>query len=128
MKVLLASTDSGIVAAAKRVATDLEFNLVVCEGLMGAFEVLGRREFDIAILDCEDMELAAQLIAGVPVTNSGALKVLAIAPQDYQPAGGPKQGPCMLLHRPVSAQNISRSIRTLGALSFRADETSLGSR
>jgi DNA-binding response OmpR family regulator len=109
---LIASADPGTRELVRRAFAQFALEAETCEGAADAFALLHRR-YEGVVLDCEDPELAVQLIAGVRQKAEGAgnTAVIALLPPDTPVQQVLTAGATVALHHPLRLERLMLSLR-----------------
>jgi DNA-binding response OmpR family regulator len=99
---LIASADAGTREFVRRAFAKFAVEAEECEGAMEAFANLERR-YDGVVLDCEDVELAVQLVAGIRSSagSEGPTSVIALLPAEAPLHTVLSAGAVLALHKPL---------------------------
>ncbi|MBI2678902.1 MAG: response regulator transcription factor [Candidatus Koribacter versatilis] len=98
---LIASADAGTLDVVRRAFAKFAVEAEVCEGAAEAFARLNRR-YDGVVLDCEDVELAIQLVSGMRSTASeNPPGVIALLPGESPLHPVLSAGAVLALHKPL---------------------------
>jgi DNA-binding response OmpR family regulator len=100
---LIASADAGTREFVRRAFAKFAVEAEECEGAMEAFAHLDRR-YDGVVLDCEDVELAVQLVGGIRSSNAGSegtTSVIALLPGEAALHTVLSAGAVLALHKPL---------------------------
>jgi CheY-like chemotaxis protein len=114
---LVLCSDEKIVRVLRRVLNDLEIAVEHCADAELAIQKLSRRRFEAVIVDCEDSELASQILKAArnAPSNKKAVAVAIINEQsDVRAAFG--MGAHFVLYKPISPERAKSSFRAARAL------------
>ena len=117
LQALVLCSDEKIVRVLRRVLNDLEIAVELCSDAELAIQKLSRRRFEAVIVDCEDSEVASQILKAArhAPSNKKAVAVAIIDEQsDVRAAFG--LGAHFVLYKPISAERAKCSFRAARAL------------
>jgi DNA-binding response OmpR family regulator len=101
---LIASADAGTREFLRRAFAKFAVEAEECEGATEAFAQLHRR-YDGVVLDCEDVELAVQLVSGIRSNNAVGegtpTSVIALLPGEAPLHPVLSAGAVLALHKPL---------------------------
>lgn len=108
---LVASADAGTRESVRRAFAEFAVQPEECDGAMEAFASLSRR-YDGVVVDCEDVDLALQLLAGIRSDpDRAATSVIALLPADIPVQQALSAGANFALHKPVRQENMTKGLR-----------------
>jgi DNA-binding response OmpR family regulator len=114
---LVLCSDEKIVRVLRRVLNDLDIAMEPCEDAEVAVQKLSRRRFEAVIVDCDDREVAGQILKATrnSPSNKKAVAVAIINGQtDVRTAF--ELGAHFALYKPISAERAKASFRAARAL------------
>src|SRR3954471_23735147 len=111
-KFLVVSADPATREMVLRAFSKFSVEAEICESAADAFEHLNRR-YDGVVLDCEDVELALQLFAGVrqKAEGEGHTALIALLPPDTPVQQILAGGATLALHHPLRLDRLTLSLR-----------------
>gem|GEM_PF-6205850 len=110
-KFLIASADAGTREIVCRAFAQFDLEAELCEGVAEAFTHLHRRYTGV-VVDCEDAELAMQLIAGLRHHSEGEpTAILALLPPNTPAHQVLASGATIVLHHPLRLDRLTLSLR-----------------
>ncbi len=114
---LVLCSDEKIVRVLRRVLNDLEIAVEQCADTELAIQKLSRRRFEAVIVDCEDAEMASQILKASRNAPSNK-KAVAVAIIDSQSdvRSAFELGAHFVLYKPISAERAKASFRAARAL------------
>src|SRR3981081_3492771 len=117
LQALLLCSDDKIVKVLRRVLSDLEIDVEISVDADSAVRKLTRRRFEAVIVDCNDEEMAAQVLASVRSAPCNK-RSIAVAMIDGQKAvrSAFALGAHFVLYKPISAERARTSFRAARAL------------
>jgi DNA-binding response OmpR family regulator len=109
-KHLVASGDAEVRELARRAFSEFAIEPEFCDGEVEAFALLHRR-YDGIVLDCVDVELTLQLLAGVRAQEDrSGTGMIALLPGEVTVQQALAAGASVALHKPFRLQHLSNSI------------------
>ncbi|HET7209585.1 MAG TPA: PilZ domain-containing protein [Terriglobales bacterium] len=117
LQALLLCSDDKIVRVLRRVLNDLEITVEHCADPELAILKLSRRRFEAVIVDCEDTEVAAQILKAArnAPANKKAVAV-AIVNEQHGLRSAFEFGAHFVLYKPISTERARSSFRAARAL------------
>ncbi len=117
LKSLLYCSDEKIVRVLRRVLCDLEINAEHCSDSDSAIHKLTRQRFESVIVDCTDLETAAQVLRSARSAPCNK-RAIAVAIVDGQTGlkNAFEMGAHFVLYKPVSTERAKASFRAARAL------------
>jgi c-di-GMP-binding flagellar brake protein YcgR len=117
LKSLLVSSDEKTVRVLRRVLSDLEIEIVHCEGMDDAVRRITRNRFEAVIVDGTDSQQAGDLLQAVKAApvNKRALTIALMEPKAGMKAGF-EMGAHFVLHKPFAVERAKASFRAVRAL------------
>lgn len=114
---LVLCSDEKIVRVLRRVLNDLEIAVDQCADTELAVQKLSRRRFEAVIVDCDDPEMASQILKAARNAPSNK-KAVAVAIIDSQSdvRSAFELGAHFVLYKPISAERAKASFRAARAL------------
>lgn len=114
---LVLCSDEKIVRVLRRVLNDLEIAVDQCADTELAIQKLSRRRFEAVIVDCDDPEMASQILKATRNAPSNK-KAVAVAIIDSQSdvRSAFELGAHFVLYKPISAERAKASFRAARAL------------
>jgi DNA-binding response OmpR family regulator len=114
---LVLCSDEKIVRVLRRVLNDLEIAVDQCADTELAIQKLSRRRFEAVIVDCDDPEMASQILKAARNSPSNK-KAVAVAIIDSQSdvRSAFELGAHFVLYKPISAERAKASFRAARAL------------
>jgi CheY-like chemotaxis protein len=114
---LVLCSDEKIVRVLRRVLNDLEIAVDQCADTEVAVQKLSRRRFEAVIVDCDDPEMASQILKAARNAPSNK-KAVAVAIIDSQSdvRSAFELGAHFVLYKPISAERAKASFRAARAL------------
>jgi DNA-binding response OmpR family regulator len=111
-KFLLASTDDATRALVRRAFSEFAIEPEECAGVMEAFSQVPGRHYDGVVLDCEDVDLALQLLTGLRAEDAAErTNVIALLPTEVPLTQALVAGAKLALHKPLKVERVSLSLR-----------------
>jgi DNA-binding response OmpR family regulator len=108
---LIASTDDATRALLRRAFSEFAIEPEECAGVMEAFAKVDRR-YEGVVLDCEDVDLALQLLNGVQAKDAAErVSVIALLASEVPLTQALAAGAKLALHKPLKVERISLSLR-----------------
>jgi DNA-binding response OmpR family regulator len=108
---LIASADEGTRLQVRRAFNQFDVEPEECAGAMEAFASL-HRGYEGVVLDCEDVELSLQLLAGV---RSGSehndTSIIALLPAGTPVKEALNAGANLAVYKPVRSDHLATSLR-----------------
>jgi len=117
LQALVLCSDEKILRVLRRVLSDLEIAVEHCSDADSAVRKLTRRRFEAVIVDCNDEDMAAQVLASVRSAPCNK-RSIAVAMIDGQKAvrSAFALGAHFVLYKPISAERARTSFRAARAL------------
>ena len=117
LQALVLCSDNKILRVLRRVLGDLEIAVEHCADADSAVRKLTRRRFEAVVVDCNDEEMAAQVLASVRSAPCNK-RAIAVAMIDGQKAvrSAFALGAHFVLYKPISAERARTSFRAARAL------------
>jgi len=117
LQALVLCSDDKILRVLRRVLSDLEIAVEHCTDADSAVRKLTRRRFEAVVVDCNDEDIAAQVLASVRSAPCNK-RSLAVAMIDGQKAvrSAFALGAHFVLYKPISAERAKTSFRAVRAL------------
>jgi CheY-like chemotaxis protein len=117
LQALVLCSDDKIVRVLRRVLSDLEIGVELCTDADSAVRKLTRRRFEAVVVDCNDEDMAAQVLKSVRSAPCNKRSV-AVAMIDGQKAvrSAFALGAHFVLYKPISAERARTSFRAARAL------------
>jgi CheY-like chemotaxis protein len=114
---LVLCSDDKILRVLRRVLSDLEIAIEHCSDADSAVRKLTRRRFEAVVVDCNDEDMAAQVLASVRSAPCNK-RCIAVAMIDGQKAvrSAFALGAHFVLYKPISAERARTSFRAARAL------------
>jgi CheY-like chemotaxis protein len=114
---LVLCSDDKILRVLRRVLSDLEIAIEHCTDADSAVRKLTRRRFEAVVVDCNDEDMAAQVLASVRSAPCNK-RCIAVAMIDGQKAvrSAFALGAHFVLYKPISAERARTSFRAARAL------------
>jgi CheY-like chemotaxis protein len=117
LQALVLCSDDKIIRVLRRVLSDLEIGVELCADADSAVRKLSRRRFEAVVVDCNDEEMAAQVLKSVRSAPCNK-RSIAVAMIDGQKAvrSAFALGAHFVLYKPISAERARTSFRAARAL------------
>jgi CheY-like chemotaxis protein len=117
LQALVLCSDDKIIRVLRRVLSDLEIAVEYCIDADSAVQKLTRRRFEAVVVDCNDEDMAAQVLKSVRSAPCNK-RSIAVAMIDGQKAvrSAFTLGAHFVLYKPVSAERARTSFRAARAL------------
>ena len=117
LQALVLCSDDKILRVLRRVLSDLEIAVEYCSDADSAVRSLTRRRFEAVVVDCNDEDMAAQVLASVRSAPCNK-RSIAVALIDSQKAVRTAfaLGAHFVLYKPISAERAKTSFRAARAL------------
>jgi len=117
LQALVLCSDDKIIRVLRRVLSDLEIAIELCSDADSAVRKLTRRKFEALVVDCNDEDIAAQVLNSVRSAPCNK-RSIAVAIIDGQKAvrSALALGAHFILYKPVSAERTRTSFRAARAL------------
>jgi c-di-GMP-binding flagellar brake protein YcgR len=117
LQALVLCSDDKIVRVLRRVLSDLEIDVEICIDADSAVRKLTRRRFEAVVVDCNDEDLAAKVLASVRSAPCNK-RSIAVAMIDGKKAlrGAFALGAHFVLYKPIFAERARTSFRAARAL------------
>jgi CheY-like chemotaxis protein len=117
LQALVLCSDDKILRVLRRVLSDLEIAVEHCTDADSAVRKLTRRRFEAVVVDCNDEDMAAQVLASVRSAPCNK-RSIAVAMIDGQKAvrSAFALGAHFVLYKPISAERARTSFRAARAL------------
>jgi c-di-GMP-binding flagellar brake protein YcgR len=117
LQALVLCSDDKILRVLRRVLSDLEIAVEYCSDADSAVRKLTRRRFEAVVVDCNDEDMAAQVLASVRAAPCNK-RCIAVAMIDGQKAvrSAFALGAHFALYKPISAERARTSFRAARAL------------
>jgi CheY-like chemotaxis protein len=117
LQALVLCSDDKIIRVLRRVLTDLEIGVELCTDADSAVRKLTRRRFEAVVVDCNDEDIAAQVLKSVRSAPCNK-RCIAVAMIDGQKAvrSAFALGAHFVLYKPISAERARTSFRAARAL------------
>jgi CheY-like chemotaxis protein len=117
LQALVLCSDDNILRVLRRVLSDLEIAVEPCTDADSAVRKLTRRRFEAVVVDCNDEDMAAQVLASVRSAPCNK-RSIAVAMIDGQKAvrSAFALGAHFVLYKPISAERARTSFRAARAL------------
>lgn len=111
-KFLIASTDDATRALVRRAFSEFAIEPEECAGVMEAFSHVPNRRYEGVVLDCDDVDLALQLLTGMQAKDAAErTNVIALLPSEVPLTQALVAGAKLALHKPLKVERISLSLR-----------------
>jgi DNA-binding response OmpR family regulator len=121
-KFLVASADAGTRDLVRRAFSNYSIEAEECLGAMEAFAHLERR-YDGVVLDCEDVELAIQLLTGLKGNSQAEnMRVIALLPAETPVQQVLSAGAAFAIHKPVRVDRLATILRICFHLTTRSEK------
>jgi CheY-like chemotaxis protein len=117
LQALVLCSDDKIIRVLRRVLSDLEIGVELCTDADSAVRKLTRRRFEAVVVDCNDEDMAAQVLKSVRSAPCNK-RSIAVAMIDGQKAvrSAFALGAHFVLYKPISAERARTSFRAARAL------------
>jgi CheY-like chemotaxis protein len=117
LQALVLCSDDKIIRVLRRVLSDLEIGVELCTDSDSAVRKLTRRRFEAVVVDCNDEDMAAQVLKSVRSAPCNK-RSIAVAMIDGQKAvrSAFGLGAHFVLYKPISAERARTSFRAARAL------------
>jgi PilZ domain len=117
LKSLLLSSDEKTVRILRRVLSDLDIGIELCDAPDDGIRRITRRRFEAIIVDCADSETASTLLRAAKVSpvNKRALSI-ALVESPVGLRGGFDMGAHFVLHKPLAVERAKASFRAVRAM------------
>jgi CheY-like chemotaxis protein len=117
LQALVLCSDDKIMRVLRRVLSDLEIGVELCADADSAVRKLTRRRFEAVVVDCNDEDMAAQVLKSVRSAPCNK-RSIAVAMIDGQKAvrSAFALGAHFVLYKPISAERARTSFRAARAL------------
>lgn len=117
LQALVLCSDDKIIRVLRRVLSDLEIGVEFCEDADSAVRKLTRRRFEAVVVDCNDEDMAAQVLKSVRSAPCNK-RAIAVAMIDGQKAvrSAFALGAHFALYKPISTERARSSFRAARAL------------
>jgi CheY-like chemotaxis protein len=117
LQALVLCSDDKIIRVLRRVLSDLEIGVELCIDADSAVRKLTRRRFEAVVVDCNDEDMAAQVLKSVRSAPCNK-RSIAVAMIDGQRAvrSAFALGAHFVLYKPISAERARTSFRAARAL------------
>jgi len=117
LQALVLCSDDKIIRVLRRVLSDLEIGVELCADADSAVRKLSRRRFEAVVVDCNDEDMAAQVLKSVRCAPCNK-RSIAVAMIDGQKAvrSAFALGAHFVLYKPISAERARTSFRAARAL------------
>jgi CheY-like chemotaxis protein len=117
LRALVLCSDDKIIRVLRRVLSDLEIDVELCTDADSAVRKLTRRRFEAVVVDCNDEDMAAQVLKSVRSAPCNK-RSIAVAMIDGQKAvrSAFALGAHFVLYKPISAERARTSFRAARAL------------
>ena len=117
LQALVLCSDDKIIRVLRRVLSDLEIAVEFCSDADSVVRKLTRRRFEAVVVDCNDEDMAAQVLASVRSAPCNK-RSIAVAMIDGQKAvrSAFALGAHFVLYKPISAERARTSFRAARAL------------
>src|ERR1700681_2092874 len=117
LQALVLCSDDKILRVLRRVLSDLEIAVEYCTDADSAVRQLTRRRFEAVVVDCDDEDMAAQVLKSVRSAPCNK-RSIAVAMLDDQKGvrSAFALGAHFVLYKPISAERAKTSFRAARAL------------
>jgi CheY-like chemotaxis protein len=117
LQALVLCSDDKVIRVLRRVLSDLEIAVELCTDADSAVQKLTRRRFEAVVVDCNDEDMAAQVLKSVRSAPCNK-RSIAVAMIDGQKAvrSAFALGAHFVLYKPISAERARTSFRAARAL------------